>query len=218
MSKNFSYLLVFGIIVGILLLLVIEDSPKQTAPTLAKSATASPQEQPKKKKEKKEVTINFIEGKNKKEETSKKQQTKAQEANNVAQTVQEPQESTSNKTYELVNASTTVGSYYVNVVSDNPIPRRNPAAFPQIPATIIGTVDNKPFSLTVPSDLGVEDFKIRIKNEDTGIVHTIALEKEHTKPGSSTVLNVDTNNLENIELRTNNGGGLPPPPPLPPIN
>ena len=215
-SKSFSYLLVFIIIIGILILLIIEDSPNQTVSPVAVSTTKPKQEQPKDKKPKKEITINFIEGKKKQEKSPDKPTQKRGQNKTVTETEEEP---ASNKVYELVNAATRVDTYYINVVSDSPIPRRNPNAFPQIPATILGMVDGKPFSLTVPSDLGVEDFKVRIKDEDTGKIHIVALEKEHTKPGSSTVLNVDTNNLENIELRVSSSANVPPPPPpLPPIN
>ena len=217
MSKNFSYLLVFIIIIGILLLLILEDSPNQTTSPVVISTTEPKQEQAKDKKIKKEITINFIEDKKKQEKSLDKSKQKQEQIQNEL-AVQTEEEPINNKVYELVNAATRVDTYYINVVSDSPIPRRNPNAFPQIPATILGTVDGKPFSLTVPSDLGVADFKVRIKDEDTGTIHTIALEKEHTKPGSSTVLNVDTNNLENIELRVNSSSSVPPPPPLPPIN
>ena len=118
--------------------------------------------------------------------------------------------------YELINTGKTVGNYYVNVVSSRPIPPRDPRQFPQIPASIQGSIDGQKFSMVIPSDLRVKDFKVRIKNEKTGKAYFVNLQEEHLKPGTSSELIVDTNNPENFVLRSNSIPAPPaPPPPLP---
>jgi hypothetical protein len=118
------------------------------------------------------------------------------------------------KVYELIGTGSDVNGFLINIISNTQIPDRNPNMIPQIPAMISGNIDGKPFSLTIPSDLNVKDFKIKVVNQETEEIKYIPLEEEHIKSGSFSVLNIDTNNFENIELRSNSSS-MPPTPPLP---
>jgi len=210
MNKNLSYGVAIVLIVIVLFSLIFDGNEKITSTPVVQEEIMQKKDKVDSKeheeKEYEDVEISYL---------NQGKERKGKEKVVKKETKEAPVEIVNNKKiYELITTGSNIGEYAINVASSRPIPTRNPSSFPQIPALIHGTLDGKKFSLVIPSDLGVEDFKIKIKNRETGKVSFVNLSKEHIKPGHSSVLTIDTNNLENIELRSDSSQ-TPPLPPMP---
>jgi hypothetical protein len=215
MSKNFSYYIPIAFLAIIFFTLIFDDTPQvQVQNNIQLQKTPIPII---KEKSYEDVEIVFS-GDNTKinDKNTKPNLPQVVERKEVDIANYQDYEKKEDKIYELIGTGVDVAGFYINVASNSPIPARNPSSFPRIPATISGKIDGKYFSMVVPSDLKVKDLKVKVQNQKSGEIKYIKLGAEHLQAGASNVLNIDSNNFENIELRSDASDG-PPLPPLPPI-
>lgn len=204
MNNNFLYIGISTLIAVVIFTLALEDDESQSNIPVLKEQQEKTITR-KKENQYQEIEISYI---------NQKKDNKDKIINNEIPIEDKNEQKEDKKTvYELISTGSTIEDYQINIVSNSPIPSRNSSQFPQLPASIHGKINGKGFSLVVPSDLKVKDFKIKVRNQSTGETNFIPLQEEHIKAGGSSILRIDTNNFENIELRSENIQS----PPLPPF-
>lgn len=211
-NKNISYIAILALLIVVIFTLIFESDEEQiVAPSIQKHQEKTPIK--KKKDGNQDIEISYS---NQKKETDNKSRTNKKKDIDKDLPIQKEREEKPIKdtVYELISTGATIDKYQINIVSNSQIPTRDSSKFPQLPASIHGKINGKAFTLIVPSDLGVEDFSVKVKNQETKEINFIPLQKEHIQAGGSSVLRIDTNNFENIELRSENTQ-TPPLPPFP---